>query len=186
MSILFFLIFWLYIQQLPCWEMHTDHVNNAVITDYSCLASPSFDHIAYTLCSLLPTIIISHSLLYLIPYSDLQNHTLGILLSWCLFSPLFFFSLVLSIPLFGDRFPNASTLLKRVYIMSILFLLIFSDFLIIFAWITILGNVHRLCKQYTNIVDNSLCHATPFFLIFSWCSGHICINYHLQKCTQTM
>ena len=44
-----------------------------------------------------------------------------------------------------------------------LFLLIFLDFLAIFAWITILGNAHWPCKQYINIVDSSLCHATPFF-----------------------
>ena len=44
-----------------------------------------------------------------------------------------------------------------------LFLLIFSDFLAIFASITILGNAHRPCKQYINIVDSSLCHATSFF-----------------------
>ena len=38
----------------------------------------------------------------------------------------------------------------------------FPDFLIIFASITILGNAHRPCKQYTNIVDNGLFHVTPF------------------------
>ena len=38
----------------------------------------------------------------------------------------------------------------------------FPDFLIIFASITILGNAHRPCKQYTNIVNNNLCHVTPF------------------------
>ena len=53
--------------------------------------------------------------------------------------------------------------IKRVYIMSILFLLIFPDLVMIFAWITILEDVHRPCKQYTNIVENGLCHATPFF-----------------------
>ncbi|KIK03563.1 hypothetical protein K443DRAFT_95050, partial [Laccaria amethystina LaAM-08-1] len=32
-----------------------------------------------------------------------------------------------------------------------------SDFLAIFAWITIFGNMHRPCKQYPNIT-NSECH----------------------------
>ena len=54
-------------------------------------------------------------------------------------------------------------IIKRVYIMSILFFLIFPDLFIIFAWITILGNAHRWCIQYTNIVEDSLCEATPFF-----------------------
>ena len=61
---------------------------------------------------------------------------------------------------------NASALSKRVYIMSILSLLIFSDFLIISAKITILGNAHRPCKQYTKIVDNDLHLSIHFFLIF--------------------
>ena len=65
-----------------------------------------------------------------------------------------------------DHVKNASTLLKKVYIMSILFLLIFPDFLIIFELNTILGNVHRPCKQYTNIVDNGLHLSLHFFLIF--------------------
>ena len=51
----------------------------------------------------------------------------------------------------------------RSYIMSILFLLIFPDFLIIFTLLTILKNAHRPCKQYTNIVDNGLHHVSLFF-----------------------
>ena len=54
-------------------------------------------------------------------------------------------------------------IIKKVYIMSILFFLIFPDLLIIFAWITMLGNGHRPCKQYTNIVEDGLCDTTPFF-----------------------
>ena len=88
MSILVFLVFWLYLQQLPYWGMCTDHVNNAL------------------------------------------------------------------------------TLSRRVYIMSVLFLLIFSDFLITLALITALRNMHRPCKQYNNIIDNGLCHVTPFFLLY--------------------
>ena len=74
-----------------------------------------------------------------------------------------------------DHVSNASTLSQRVYIMSIFFLLIFPDFLAIFAWITILGNVRRPCRQCINIVESSLCHATPFlpdlFLVF-WAYLH--------------
>jgi len=54
-------------------------------------------------------------------------------------------------------------IIKRFYIMSILFFLIFPDHFNIFAWITILGNAHRWCKQYTNIVEDGLCNAAPFF-----------------------
>ena len=53
-----------------------------------------------------------------------------------------------------------------VYIMSILFFSFFSDFLAIFALLTIFGNVHRPCKQYPNIVNNSLHHVCSFFLFF--------------------
>src|ERR1700749_4918098 len=85
-----------------------------------------------------------------------------------------------------DHVNNASTLSKRVHIMSILFLPIFSDFLMIFALITILGNVHRPYKQHTNIVENGLHHASPFFLFVFQCSGYICITYHIRKCAQTI
>ena len=54
-------------------------------------------------------------------------------------------------------------IIKRVYIMSILFFLIFPDLFITFAWINILGNAHRWCKQYTNSFEDGLCDATPFF-----------------------
>ena len=63
----------------------------------------------------------------------------------------------------------------RSYIMSILFLLIFLHFLIIFASITILGNVHRPCKSYSNSDGNGLCHATPHFpvlLLMFWLYLH--------------
>ena len=43
-----------------------------------------------------------------------------------------------------------------------------SDFLIIFALITILGNAHRPYKQYTNIVESGLHHLSSFFpVVFS-------------------
>ena len=41
----------------------------------------------------------------------------------------------------------------------------FPDVLVIYALITILGNVHRPCKQYPNIVGNCLQHASSFLLI---------------------
>ena len=84
-SILFFLIFWQYLHQLPYWEMCTDHVI------------------------------------------------------------------------------NPSRLSKKSTSCLVFFFVIFHDLFIIFAWITILGNAHRWCKQYTNIVEDGLCNATPFF-----------------------
>ena len=63
----------------------------------------------------------------------------------------------------------------RSYIMSILFLLIFPHFLIIFASITILGNVHRPCISYISSDDNSQCHATshfPVLLLMFWLYLH--------------
>ena len=65
-----------------------------------------------------------------------------------------------------DHVSTAATLPTTVYIMSILFFLIFPDFMAIFALITILGNGHRPCKHYPNIVNNSICHVYSFFLIF--------------------
>ena len=108
MSIVFFLLIWLYLQELPYWEMCTDHIN------------------------------------------------------------------------------NASTLSKRVYNMSILCLLILFDLLMIFASVTILGNAHRPCKQYPNIVDNSLHHVYSFFPEFSWFSCYLSINCHIWKCAHSM
>ena len=40
----------------------------------------------------------------------------------------------------------------------------FSDFLAIFTLITILGNAHRPCKLYLNIIHNS----TSYLSFFSW------------------
>ena len=74
---------------------------------------------------------------------------------------------------------------RRVYITFIVFLLLLPD-LIIFACITILGNVHRPCKQYTNIIENGLCHATPFFpdlFLMFWAHLH---ELPYQECAQTM
>ena len=65
-----------------------------------------------------------------------------------------------------DHVSTAATLPITVHIMSILFFLIFPDFQAIFALITILGNVYRLCKHYPNIVNNSICQVYSFFLIF--------------------
>ncbi|KIJ99814.1 hypothetical protein K443DRAFT_101506 [Laccaria amethystina LaAM-08-1] len=60
--------------------------------------------------------------------------------------------------------PKLSTI---VYIRFISFFSFFPDFLTIFALLTIFGNVHRPCKQYPNIVNNSVHHVYSFFLLFS-------------------
>ena len=65
-----------------------------------------------------------------------------------------------------DHVNTTPTLSITVYIMSILFFSFFSDFLAIFALLTIFGNVHRPCKQYSNIVNNSLHHVCSFFFSF--------------------
>ena len=65
-----------------------------------------------------------------------------------------------------DHVNTTPTLSITVYIMSIFFSLFFSLFLAIFALLTIFGNVHRPCKQYPNIVNNSLHHVFSFFLLF--------------------
>ena len=65
-----------------------------------------------------------------------------------------------------DHVDPTPTLSITVYVMSILFFSFFSDFLAIFTLLTIFGNVHRPCKQYPNIVNNSLHHACSFFLSF--------------------
>ena len=57
--------------------------------------------------------------------------------------------------------PTVSTI---AYIMSILFLLSFPDFLVIFLLITILRNLNRPCKLYLNIINMyTLCLS-----FFSW------------------
>ena len=56
---------------------------------------------------------------------------------------------------------------------KILICLIFPHFSDIFAQITIFWNAYRPCQQYSS-------------QFFSWCSGYICINYHIRKCTQTV
>ena len=65
-----------------------------------------------------------------------------------------------------DHINTTPTLSITVYIMSILFFPFFLIFLAIFALLTIFGNVHRPCKQYPNIVNNSLHHVCSFFLGF--------------------
>ena len=66
-----------------------------------------------------------------------------------------------------DHVNSTSTLSTTVYTMPLFFLLIFPDFIIIFMFITILGNMHRLCKLYPNIVNNSLQCVYSFSLDFS-------------------
>ena len=46
--------------------------------------------------------------------------------------------------------------------------------------------MHRPCKHYSNIVNNSLHHVYFSSLFFSSFSGYVFIPYHIRKCTQTM
>ena len=78
-----------------------------------------------------------------------------------------------------DHVNSTPTLSTTVYIMSILFLLSFPDFLIIFVFITIFGNVHRPCKQYPSIANNSLHHVYSSSPEFFWFSGYLSIDYHM-------
>ncbi|KIJ96304.1 hypothetical protein K443DRAFT_107470 [Laccaria amethystina LaAM-08-1] len=53
--------------------------------------------------------------------------------------------------IFNQYHANSTpTLSTTVYIMSIIFVSFFPDFLAIFALLTIVGNAHRPCKQYPN------------------------------------
>ncbi|KIK05252.1 hypothetical protein K443DRAFT_91525 [Laccaria amethystina LaAM-08-1] len=52
-----------------------------------------------------------------------------------------------------DTTPTLSTI---VYIMFLFLFLFFPKFLAIFALLTIFGNVHRPCKHYSKIVNNSV------------------------------
>ena len=70
--------------------------------------------------------------------------------------------------------------------LSLHFFLIFSDFLSIITWITILGNAHRPCIYFTSTWLTSTHHVSSFFLTFCWFSHNLCINYHIRKCAQTM
>ncbi|KIJ97352.1 hypothetical protein K443DRAFT_105821 [Laccaria amethystina LaAM-08-1] len=76
--------------------------------------------------------------------------------------------------------PKLST---TVYIRFILFFSFSPDFLTIFALLTILGNVHRPCKQHPILQQQStscLSFFSPFFLIF-WLYLHY-LPY-LEICT---
>ena len=44
---------------------------------------------------------------------------------------------------------------QQLYMMSLLFFQIFPDYLTRFTLLTILGNVHRPCKLYLSILNNS-------------------------------
>ena len=65
--------------------------------------------------------------------------------------------------MYTDHAITTLTLPTTVYIISILFLFFFPNFLAIFALITIFGNVHRLYKRYANIVNNSVYYFSSFF-----------------------
>ena len=116
-----------------------------------------------------------HQLLYFKMHTDHVNSTLTsstrvTLLhhcqQWCLFFFPHFLAIFTSVTILGNLHRPCNQcikIIKRVYIMSILFFLIFPDHFNIFAWLTILENAHRWCKQYTNIVEDGLCNAAPFF-----------------------
>ena len=61
-----------------------------------------------------------------------------------------------------DHVNITPTLSRTVYIMSIHFFSFSPDFLAIFPLLTIFGNVHRPCKQYSNIINNILHHVYFF------------------------
>ena len=63
-----------------------------------------------------------------------------------------------------DHVNNIPTLLTMVYIIYLYFFRIFSDFRAIFTLITILGNAHRPCQLYLNIINNF----TSCLSFFSW------------------
>ena len=62
-----------------------------------------------------------------------------------------------------DHVDSTLTLSTTVYTMSILFLLIFPDFLTIFISVTIFGNVHRPCQEYPAL---SITVSSFFFWFF--------------------
>ena len=84
---------------------------------------------------------------------------------------LYFYSLPY-LEICTDQVNSTSTLSTTIYIMWIFF----PIFLAIFVLITILGNVHRPCIQYSNIVNNS-----PLFLFFS--SNFLDIISYQEMCT---
>ena len=77
-------------------------------------------------------------------------------------------------------------IIKRFYIMSILFLLSFPDFLVIFLLITISGNAHRPYINNTPALLTMIYICLFIFPDFSWFSDYTSINYHIRKCAQTM
>ena len=182
-SILFVFIFRLYLPELLYLDMHTDHVNDTLtlltmVCIISILIFPYF--IAIFTSITIFGIVHRPSQQYLNIVNNSLHH-------------VYFF---LDIPWFSDyiyidfyiwkcaqTIQHYPTLSITVYIISILVFLIFHDFLAIFALITILGNAHRPCKHFPNIVNNSLHHVYSFFLIL-WV--YIYIDYHIRKCAQTM
>ena len=72
-----------------------------------------------------------------------------------------------------DHVNSTPILSTSVYIMSVLFLSFFPDFLAIFTSITILGNAHRPCKQLSNITTPSL--------FFSWKFSYFFFHLKLQN-----
>ena len=145
--ILFFLIFWVYLHQLPYREMCTDHVINA-----SRLLKESTSCLFFFSLFFLIFLLYLHELPYQEMGTDHVNNTptlLKMVYVMLFYSFLMFWAYLHQLPyqeMCTDHVNSTSTLLTTVYIMSILFFLSFSDFLLIFLLITILGNVHAPCK----------------------------------------
>ena len=77
-----------------------------------------------------------------------------------------------------DHVNNTPALLTMFYIC----LFIFPNFLTIFTLITILGNAHRPCKLYLNIINKYTWCLSIFhcYLILFW--GHIYLLFHSCFC----
>ena len=149
MSILFSPIFWLYLHQLPYWEMCTDHVSNA-----STLSKRVYIMSIYFSWFFLIFLLYLHEL----PYREMRT----------------------------DHVNNTLTLLTVVYVMLLHFFLIFS-------WCSghiyinyHIRNAHRPCKQFPNLVNTCLHHASSFSPDFAWFSDYIWVDYDIWKCAQTM
>ena len=182
MSVLFYfwkLVMWPTSQQPIAWSLTQNHHDPVLhkVFSHSFLS----DFLA-TMCSL-P---------YLAMHTDYVDTTsslsITVYIMFILFSSDFWLCLH-QLPYWAmctDHVNNASTLSKESTSCLFFFSQFLSDFFMIFALITILGNVHRPYKQHTNIVHNGLHHASPFFLFVFQCSGYICITYHIGKCAQTI
>ena len=120
-------------------------------------------------------------------YSNIDHNSRHHVYSFFLFLLIFWLSLhyLPYLKMCTDLVNSTPILSTMVYIMFILFCSFFPDFLAIFTSITILGNVHRPCKQLSNITTPSLFFSLffsyfshrklqnlPYLAIFTVHSGH--------------